>query len=245
MSSLIQTCAQLRIGLQKAKVANQTRQEISAIQQRMREWGQCANTRRVLTEKVRIVDPLLLVREDIVQADCNVKGLAQQAKELLLAGGNVQDLATDNLWTRLTAAAESANQDVRSAACDHWRKFVQNFGPIESPTVLDARIVKTPANVGLFESYKQHYTKYSAIVRAELPANSSTPEELISAVSTLQALREQLIGTVPEVVRAFFKALENGGAELGLITPEVLEWLRENDDPNRFVVKSRASVSWR
>ena len=189
MSTLIQTCGQLREGLKKAKIANQTRQEISALQQRLREWGRHADTRQALMEKVRIVDPSLLVREDIAQADSNVKDLAQQAQKVLLAGGNVQDLATDNLWTRLTAAAESANEDVRSAARDQWRQFIEGLGYAEKPSVLDGRILKTPANESLLETYRQHYARYSAIVRADLPASASTPDELISAISMLQGLR--------------------------------------------------------
>ncbi|MNT95810.1 hypothetical protein D3C72_2377640 [compost metagenome] len=63
-------------------------------------------------------------------------------------------------------------------------------------------------------------------------------------MSMLQGLREQLKGTAPEAIRLFLKAIESGGASLDLITPEVMEWLRENDDPNRFVVKSKANVSW-
>ncbi|MEE5053286.1 hypothetical protein V2J84_06345 [Pseudomonas alliivorans] len=245
MSTLIQTCGQLRVGLQNAKIANQTRQEISALQQRLREWGRHADTRQALMEKVRIVDPYLLVREDIAQADCNVRGLAQQAQKLLLAGGNVQDLATDNLWIRLTAAAASANEDARSAARDQWRQFIESLGYVETPSVLDGRMLKTPANESLLETYRQHYAKYSAIVRADLPASASTSDEMISAMSMLQGLREQLKGTAPEAIRLFLKAIESGGASLDLITPEVMEWLRENDDPNRFVVKSKANVSWR
>ncbi|ENQ1006295.1 hypothetical protein ACEPXJ_25345 [Pseudomonas aeruginosa] len=245
MSTLIQTCGQLRVGLQNAKIANQTRQEISALQQRLREWGRHAETRQTLMEKVRIVDPSILVREDIAQADCNVKGLARQAQELLLAGGNVQDLATDSLWIRLTAAAESANEEVRSAARNQWRQFIESRGYVETPSVLDGRMLKTPANESLLETYRQHYAKYSAIVRADLPASASTPDELISVVRTLQGLQEQLKGTAPEAVRLFLKAIESGGASLDLITPEVMEWLLANDDPNRFVVKTKANVSWR
>ena len=81
MTTLIQSCNQLRTDLQKVKVANQTRQEISALQQRMREWGQHANARRGLIEKTRIVDTTIMQREDIEQADRSVQVLAEQAKQ--------------------------------------------------------------------------------------------------------------------------------------------------------------------
>ena len=245
MSTLIQSCSQLRAGLQKAKVANQTRQEISALQQRMREWGQQATTRHGLAEKARIVDPALLQREDIAQADYSVKVLAEQARQLLQAGGNVQDLATDSLWTRLTNAAESANARVREAARGQWRQFVEDLGHVDSPSVLEGRMLKTPANEALLATYKQQHARYQAAVRSDLPTSAATQEELANAVEVLQDLREQLKGTAPDAVRLFLKAIETSGAALELLTPEVMEWLRANDDPARFVIKPKATQTWR
>lgn len=245
MPSLNQSCSQLRIGLQRAKVANQTRQEISALQQRMREWKQHASTRLGLVERARIVDPSLLQREDIAHADQGVKALAEQAKQVLLVGGNVQDLTTDSLWTRLISAAESANESVRNAARVQWRSFVDNLGHVDPPSVLEGRMLKTPANEVTLAIYKQQYAKYQAAGRNELPTSATTQEELTTAFAALQALREQVKGSAPDAVRVFLKAIDNGGAALELLTPEVMEWLRANDDLARFVVKPRATQTWR
>ena len=245
MSTLIHTCSELRAGLQKAKVANQTRQEIAALQQRVREWGQHTKTRDMLTEKSRIVDSTLLARDDIVQADSNVRVLAKQAREILQAGGNVQDLSTDNLWTRLTTAAGSANGLVQNAARETWRQLVEGMGHVEPPSVLEGWMLKTPANQSILGDYKQRYAAYLAAARADLPASASTHGDLAKMVETLQGLREQLKGTAPEAVRLFLKAIESGGAALELVTPEVMDWLRANDDPNRYVVKPRATPTWR
>lgn len=245
MPTLINTCIQLRAGLQKVKTANQTRQEISALQQRMREWSQHASTRQTLAEKTLIVDPNLLALEDIAQADAKVKVLAEQAKKLLEDGCSLQALAVDNLWGRLTSAAELANEVLKNAARDKWREFVESFGNVESPSILEGRMLKTPANETILGIYKQNYAKYLAAVRADLPANASTYAELADTVETLQGLREKLKDTAPEAVRLFFKAIDNGGAALELVTPEVIDWLRKNHDPSQFVVKSRANLSWR
>ena len=245
MTTLIQSCSQLRAGLQKVKVANQTRQEISALQDRMREWGQRVSTRQSLLDKTRIVDPSLLQREDIKQVDQGVLSLAEQSRRLLEDGGNVQDLATDSLWTRLNNAAESANQLLREASCEQWRQFVESLGHIDSAAVLEGRMLKTPSNEAILTKYREHYAKYQSAVRVELPSSASARLDLTSTVANLQELREQLKGSAPEAVRVFLKAIENGGASLELLTPEVFEWIRENDDQNRFVVKPRNSQTWR
>lgn len=245
MTTLIQSCSQLRAGLQKVKVANQTRQEISALQERMREWGQHASTRQSLLDKTRIVDPSLLQREDIAQVDQSVLTLAEQSRRLLEGGANVQDLATDSLWTRLNNAAESANQRLREAAREQWRQFVESLGHIDSSTVLEGRMLKTPSNEAILTKYREHYAKYQSAVRVELPTSASARLDLTSTVASLQELREQLKGSAPEAVRVFLKAIENGGASLELLTPEVIEWISENDDLKRFVVKPRNSLTWR
>ena len=245
MTTLIQSCSQLRVDLQKVKVANQTRQEISALQERMREWGQRVSTRQNLLNKALIVDPALLQRDDIVQGDQSVISLAERSRQILEGGGNVQDLAADSLWTRLNNAAESSNQLLREAAREKWRQFFESLGHIDSVAVLEGRMLKTPANEAILAKYREHYAKYQSAVRVELPSTPSAREDLTSTVAALQELREQLKGSAPESVRLFLKAIENGGASLELLTPEVFEWIRENDDPTRFVVKPRNSLTWR
>jgi hypothetical protein len=245
MSTLINSCRQLRAGLQTVKVANQTRQEISALQQRMREWGPHATNRNNFAEKARIVDSALLQREEIAQAGRSVEALAEKARQVLRAGGNVQDLATDNLWARLINAAESANETVRETARAQWRQFVESLGHVDSPAILEGRMLKTPANEAILLTYKEQYARYLAAIRNDLPSSVATKEEVAHAVVVMQGLREQLEGTAPDAVRLFLNAIETGGAALELLTPEVMEWLRANDDPARFVIKPKATQTWR
>jgi hypothetical protein len=245
MVTLIQTCSQLRTGLQKVKVANQTRQEISALQQRLREWGQHVNTRRNLLEKIRIVDPDILNREEVTKSDQSVQSLVEQARNILEADGNVQDLTADSLWLRLTNAAGSANERVREEAKAQWRQLVENLGHIDAPSILAGRMIKTPSNEAILSQYQQHYSKYLAATRVDLPAASTSKSEITSAVESLQTLREQLNGNAPDSVRVFLKAVESGGAPLELLTVEVVEWLHKNDDPNRFLIKPKAAQIWR
>jgi hypothetical protein len=239
MSTLIESCNRLLNGLQNAKLAFQTRQELSALQQRKREWEQQASDRLELVTKARLVDENLLLKEEIAKADASVHALALEAKKVLQDGGNVQDLSKDSLWTKLTKAAASSNTLLRDAAKTQWQQFTESLGHVVTPQVLEGRMLKTPANEVLLTTYKQQYLMYSAAVRAELPISVTTQTDLTNVVQTLQGLSEQLQGTAPDAVRKFLKAVGNGGADLELLTSEVMEWLRANDTPSRFVIKSR------
>lgn len=239
MSTLIESCNQLLTGLQNAKLANQTRQELSALQQRKREWEQQASEHLELLTKARLIDADLLLKEDIAKANASVQALALEAKKVLQDGGNVQDLSKDSLWTKLTKAAGSANTLLREAAKVEWQQLIESLGHVDTPQVLEGRMLKTPTNEILLSTYKQQYLMYQAAVRAELPISGSTRTDLATTVETLQGLSEQLQGTAPDSVRKFLKAVGSGGADLELLTSEVREWLLENDTPSRFVIKSR------
>jgi hypothetical protein len=241
MPTLMLTCSELRAGLQRARIANQTKQEISAIQERLREWNQRASTRCSLVEKVRFVDLAILQRDDVHQADIGVFSLAVEAKRRLQAGGDVQTLAIDNLWARLIGAADTANGLVQDAARSTWRQFVDNLGRVENPAVLESRVLTTPANARLLAEYKVSYLKYQSAVRTDLPLTATTASEIAEVVATLRAIQEQMRSEAPEHVTRFLKAVESGGAALELVTSEVITWLRENDDPNRFVVKVKGA----
>jgi hypothetical protein len=156
-----------------------------------------------------------------------------------------RDAASGSLWARLNNAAESSNQRLRDAAREQWRQFIESLGHIDSSAVLESRMLKTPSNEAILAKYKEHYGKFQSALRVELPTTASAREDLTVAVAALRELRDQLKGNAPDAVRVFLKAIENGGAALELLTPDVLQWIRDNDDPNRFVIKPRNSQSWR
>ena len=109
MPTLIETCEELRLGLKSVRVANQTRQEMAAVQLRTKEWMQHINTRRVLEVKVQTVDPEIFDNEEVKHSNSVVTALTDKAKKKLLAGLNVQSLADEDLWLKLTLGAGAAN----------------------------------------------------------------------------------------------------------------------------------------
>ena len=245
MPTLLDTCKEIKDGLQRVKVANQTRYEISALQERIAEWDAIVTARTTLKQKSKAVDPTLLSREEIKSIDAEVRRLAEAAQKILNDGGDVQALAEDNLWTRLTARAKTSNEKVRNAALQEWQFFIQSLGPIEQPSALETRMLNTPGNLETLLAYKDQFIKVRSILQADLPTNSSDKSALTAAVQSMQELKERLKSIAPEAIRQFLRAVDSGGASLSMVTPEVMEWLRTNDDPNRFVIKPKGVTSWR
>jgi hypothetical protein len=245
MPTLLTTSEQIRSGLQRVKVANQTKHELAALQERITEWDGIVKARATLKHKAKVIDPTLLARTEISSTDVEVTKLVDSAKELLQGGADVQTLARENVWTRLTELAKKSNELIRSAAQEEWKTFLETLGNIEAPSALEARMLKTPANQEVLTRYREHFAKTQPILRLDLPASESDKATLIAAVEAIRQLKDQLKSSAPEVVRLFLRAIENGGASLSMATPEVLEWIRANDDQNRFVIKPKGAQSWR
>jgi hypothetical protein len=245
MPTLFETCSEILSGLQRARVANQTKHEVSALQQRLKEWSQIASTRATLLTKCSVVNPDLLKQEEIASDDTQVRALVSKARKILEDGGNVLALSDENLWVRLIAQAEGSNERYRTAAKREWRSFIENLGHIELPSKVEARMLKTPDNQALLNTYKQHFNSAQGIMRAELPASETDKTELLSSVKSIQDLNVQLKSFAPEAVRLFLQTVQTGGASLTMATTEVLEWIRTHDDLDRFVVKPKGMSTWR
>jgi hypothetical protein len=96
-----------------------------------------------------------------------------------------------------------------------------------------------PENQQALLQYKNLYKR--------LIAFRNTPPISVDELTDVQSCSEELsqIGfienkDVPSAVREFFKATSSGtGANLDLLTIEVIAWLRSNDMLNNFAVKAR------
>lgn len=245
MPTLIETCEELRLGLKSVRVANQTRQEMAAVQLRTKEWMQHINTRRVLEVKVQTVDPEIFDNEEVKHSNSVVTALTDKAKKKLLAGLNVQSLADEDLWLKLTLGAGAANTLIESIATKAWAQFVQTLGRVIDPDILESRMLNTPDNIALLSTYRQKFIEYKKLIGLALPTGNEVKVAIEKMTPVLQAIGDQLISDAPESVLLFLKNIDGIGTPLELVTPEVIDWLKINDDLARFVVKSKSKPTWR
>ncbi|PPK37633.1 hypothetical protein CD175_15270 [Pseudomonas laurylsulfatiphila] len=245
MATLIEQCRALRGGLEQAHLANQTRHEISAFQERLREWEQLISSRQGLIEKMRFVDPTIRGELQIVETSAAAKALTKEARARLEAGGDVESLSVENLWARLRSATDAANSVVIDHVRKIWKAYIDTLGRVESPNTLENRILKTPTNEQLLIQYRAAHISYQTVIRHELPVNEDSRRVVFDHVEALRKIHSQMDTSAPDSVRRFLKAVESDGAALELVTPEVIKWLAENDDQNRFVVRLKVANTWR
>jgi len=138
-------------------------------------------------------------------------------------------------WTGLTKKLQGISDKMSELQSNDWKRYFQNiFGGLP-PSQREPQLAPTPENKAALEQYKalyQDYIKY----RNTVPENDGEFDNLIDVVNKLSKIEFQV--DVPEDVRRFLSAT-NTGADLNLLTVEVIDWLRKNNMLSSYVVTAK------
>ena len=135
------------------------------------------------------------------------------------------------LYRNMKNAFEKLNAEMLKATTKSWEEYLAlpSTEPKADPQqVADAKLQKSLA--GVLSQLEQKQRLAGQLVKSP-PAN----EEEFLELERVWSLIREMIQSLPPVsnspqVRAFFVAINSGkGAELSLLTDEVLDWLRENE----------------
>src|SRR5690606_19812048 len=96
-----------------------------------------------------------------------------------------------------------------------------------------------PENQKAWDRYKRLYTRF-AEYRNTFPATANELEGIQAWSKELSEIRFIENADIPSAVGEFFNATATGGgANLDLLTTEVIAWLRNNDMLDNFSVRAR------
>lgn len=141
-------------------------------------------------------------------------------------------------WTKLLEEMRSLTQNFKLYVEPAWEIYVKELRDcwfvdeslLEGQMYIDERRK-------LFEKY-QIEKKYFEQSTSRTPNSQEELELVHLAHERLLALRKQMDLKIPAAVNDFLMASGRGrGAELVLLTPQVLTWLQNNDDVSRYRIK--------
>lgn len=142
-------------------------------------------------------------------------------------------------WVGLIGSLEQLELSVAAEQQSCWRAyFDSHLFAGGRPSEVKARLALTPTNTSALAKYEQLFQAFLEY-RKRVPQTDAEFEE----VQRISKALEQIIfqEDVPPAVAAFFSAAASGGgASLGLLTSEVLEWLKSNALLERYVVRGRS-----
>lgn len=144
-------------------------------------------------------------------------------------------------WKNITDAVTRFQTIEDTLQKQNWKGYFDTklFGGVPPEQREQTILMSLAENKTALELYKKLYRRLTTY-RTTLP---STAEELIEVQDSSEQLSQIRFienSDVPSSVREFFKATSSGsGANLELLTSEVVEWLRTNGMLNNFAVRAR------
>ena len=141
-------------------------------------------------------------------------------------------------WTNLTSKLEALSSELIEGHNNDWKLHFSGhyFGGL-SPVQREANLILAiPGNKEAIERYKLLYQQFIKF-RTSIPKDDDEFVRL-SEISTQLANIHFEDKDIPEDVRRFFEAT-NTGANLDLLTVEVISWLRSNNLLGRYVVRAK------
>lgn len=144
-------------------------------------------------------------------------------------------------WTKLTESLNELNTEEETLQRQGWKEYfgTKLFGGVPPEQREQTILMTLPENQEALARYKTHYHRLSNY-RTKVPGNPVELGEAQESSRQLSGIRFVENKDVPFAVREFFNATSSGGgANLELLTTEVVDWLRLNGMLNHFAVRAR------
>lgn len=144
-------------------------------------------------------------------------------------------------WTKLTESLANFNAVEDDLQKRDWKGYYATklFGGVPPEQREQTILMTLRDNQEALASYKRFYKQLSQY-RAVLPCTGKELEEAQDSSRQLSEIRFVENTDVPSAVREFFYATSStSGANLELLTTEVVDWLRSNGMLNNFAVRAR------
>lgn len=139
-------------------------------------------------------------------------------------------------WSALIKQLKTLLQDIYQSQKSDWLVYFNNnyFGGVP-PSQKERILLHTPENDKSLQLYKELYERFSRF-KSISPNNKEEFDLLRNLSHQLNSI--EFKENAPECVREFLAAT-NTGANLELLTSEVMDWLRDNNLLNSYIVRTR------
>jgi len=235
--NLLETCQVLDGTLVQLEMARRGAHEGSAIDERYQQWvselavfhkaKDCCNWLQI---NIKLIE--LYVEQVALSSQ-----LAETAAQRLIDSSTIESLTHEDLWIRLLQATKTSAQLLFSSVKKKWSDEVSQFAKLTPPVQLKATTSLLPQNEVLLRDYETNYRIAERFSKMEIPSSSQDLSNFLQAIKNCIEAAKNLCFDAPECVIEFFRAVNSGGANLSLVTPEVLTWLSENNQIQKYIVR--------
>ncbi|PWC91869.1 hypothetical protein [Azospirillum sp. TSO5] len=188
-------------------------------------------------EKGRLLgEAAIVVPEPASLTEVRKKALGIQAK--FSAVPRAATLKKGQAWRTMLEQIDTAGRDLANTVMAAWKGHRSVVFAGETPGAIETKLAKTKANTEALRVYETLYHQFK-IAFDSLPADWAAIERARRLGGELEAAARVFDFNVPAEVKSFLEAVQSvSGAPLDLLTPAVLEWLRENGGTDGYRVRS-------
>jgi len=158
---------------------------------------------------------------------------AQTLRERFEKEPRAEVLKKGQVWrTCLEEAGETAKL-IANAVRERWRAHETEIFTGDTPSAVDRLLAPTTANKTALRRYKAAFTELQQLFRAAPQSEEDIAVARLKA-RELEDIAKDFDFDVPQEVKSFLEAVLSGGASLGMLTPTVIDWLKENDTHEHY-----------
>lgn len=153
-----------------------------------------------------------------------------------------KSISTDNFFNKLKNELKIVDDQISMKCDEEWRTFNKTLYNNKSYHDLKLECIETENNIKILSDFKiefDNFKKYSDYKL--LPENNIHLIDKIKKISeTLNLLLNKIDVIDDEEIKSFINATSSSnGANLDLLTPNVLKWLKEKGIDNLFKVNKK------
>ena len=141
-------------------------------------------------------------------------------------------------WNRLKDQVLLTCRSLSSALDAAWRQFVGTAFSGGDPNSLRSTLPSTPDNLRSFEHYRLRYAELSGFARSR-PTGRADFERVRDLARLLTEIHGSFDFHVPEDVKRFLRAVAEDGADIGLLTAGVRNWLEAQGTSAHYRIVAR------
>jgi len=222
--------------LKRAEAARSGLEESHALEEQRKSLSEKENALQRITvrsDMLRRNHVAATVPAGLAQLRIRLQSIKAQFREAPVAA----TLRSGRRISGLTTSINALVVDVGKTQATDWQTFYSSklFGG-PAPASIKARLALTPKNNEALERYSSLFASF-AVFRNRIPESQAEFDQLSSASKALGKITFE--EDVPADVANFFAATaSNVGANLKLLTPEVLQWLRDNHLLEKYIVRA-------
>ena len=144
-------------------------------------------------------------------------------------------LSSGRDWSKLRDQGLEWSKKLETEVSSAWKRFIDGLCQGQSPEGLQATLAKTGNNTRALEEFTDVYDSLVSL-KSEFPDDPTDVENARVLSEQLKIISQSFDYDVPDEVKQFLAAVDQGGASLELLTEEVISWLHANQSESQYHV---------